>query len=368
LGDRQEREVDMLRSPRVLLPLSAVAIGVAASLLVATAATGRSQAAPSNTKEPFITYVYPIKVGTVLNGNKGSWSGSQPIDYAYQWLRCNDNGESCKHISNATGTTYSVVNNDEGHTLRLDVTASNNDGKATARANATSQVPKKPGAPVELTPPEINGDAIVGEKLTATTGTWKGNTPISYTFKWQTCNAATTSCPGNGATGNTYTVKANDQGQRLRVKVLAKNNAGQTAALSAPTATVKEQGGGGGSVAVGSLKAGDRLVVEAVHFSPNPVTSKSSPIQVSITITDQKGNPVKGALVSVVSTPVVTSSPTPAQTDSNGSVIYNVRPESDFPIKNGYSVQFYVKGYRQGDPTLAGVSGGRLVQVATRTP
>ena len=151
--------------------------------------------------------------------------------------------------------------------------------------------------------------------------------------------------------------------------MVAKNNAGQTAGLSAPTATVKESGGGGGggSVTVGSLKAGDRLVVEGVHFSPNPVTSRSTPIKVTNKITDQKGNPVRDAFVSMVSTPVVTSSPTPAQTDSNGTVVYTIQPENDFPIKNGYSVQFYVKGYRQGDPTLSGVSGGRLVQVATRT-
>src|SRR5262245_24275364 len=316
----------MLRSPRLLLP-SVVALGIAASLIVATAATGRSETAPSNTKEPSIIYVHPIKVGTILNGDRGSWTGADR--FTYQWLRCNDNGEGCKHISNATGTTYTVVDADRGHTIRLDVTAKNADGNTTARANATGQVPKNPNAPVEVTPPEINGDAVVGETLTATTGTWKGNTPISYTFKWQNCNAAVTSCTANGATGNTYTVKANDQGERLRVKVIAKNNAGQTAGLSSPTAAVKQSGGGGGGINVSSLKAGDRLVVEAVHFSPNPVTSKSSPIHVSISITDQKGNAVRGALVSMVSTPVVTSSPTPAQTDSNGTVDYTVHPESD---------------------------------------
>src|SRR5690242_2707636 len=144
-----------MRTPR----LTSLVLLAAIALLVATSATGGSQAAPTNTVEPSITYVHPIRVGTVLNGNKGSWSGTQPISYAYQWLRCNDNGESCKHITNATGTTYTVVTADEGHTIRLDVTASNSAGKATARANATSQVPKKPGAPVELSPPEINGQA-----------------------------------------------------------------------------------------------------------------------------------------------------------------------------------------------------------------
>ena len=218
-------------------------------------------------------------------------------------------------------------------------------------------VPAQPGQPNEVKPPKVSGQAVVGEKLTATSGTWTGNQPISYTFKWQTCNKAITSCPANGGSGTTYTVKGSDAGKRVRVKVIAKNSVGQTPGLSDPTGVVQESGGSGGSVAVGSLEAGQRLVVESVHFNPNPVTSRNTPIKVTINITDNKGTPVRGALVSMVSTPVVTSSPTPAQTDSTGLVVYTIQPESDFPIKNGYSVQFYVKAFREGDPTLAGVSG-----------
>ena len=187
---------------------------------------------------PTITYVYPIKVGTVLTGNKGAWQKADR--FTFQWLRCNDNGESCKKIGSATGTTYTVVNADQGHTIRLDVTASNADGSTTVRANATSEVPTKPGAPVEVSPPTISGQAVVGETLTATTGKWKGNQPISYTFKWQSCTPNLSSCPANGASGNTYTVKGADTGKRLRVKVIAKNSAGQTAGLSDPTAKVTE--------------------------------------------------------------------------------------------------------------------------------
>jgi len=353
----------MHRPLKTLLPLSVVLLAVAAALLVASSATGRSQDAPKNTQEPFIGAPYLVQVGTTLQGHRGSWTGAS--SYAYHWLRCNNNAEACKKISNATGTAYTAVSADQGHTIRFQVTASNGSGSTTVASNATNQITAKPGAPLEAEPPVISGQAVVGAKLAATTGSWRGDAPISYQFKWQTCNAAGTACPANGATGSTYTVKANDVGERVRVKVVASNGAGQSAGLSEPTDVVKEQSGG--SVAVGSLQAGDRLVVEAVHFSPNPVTSKSTPIQVTISITDQKGNPVRGALVSMVSTPVVTSSPTPAQTDSNGTVAYTIHPESDFPIKNGYSVQFYVKGYRSGDPTLGGVSGGRLVQVATKT-
>jgi hypothetical protein len=364
----------MLRSPRIALAGTAVVLGAAVALIAATTATGRGQAVPKNTVEPSILYVHPIKVGTVLNADKGSWSGAPPkITFTLQWLRCNDNGEACAKITNATGTTYTVVNADEHHTLRLDVTATNSDGKATARANATAVVPAKPGVPVEIAPPAISGQAVVGKTLTATTGEWKGNQPISYTFKWQSCNSNLTSCPVNGATGNTYTVAASDVGKRIRVKVFASNTAGQTAGLSDPTDIVSNSSGGGGggggngsSVPVTSLVAGDKLVVDTVSFSPNPVTTRSQPITVKIKITDTKGKLVRGAFVFFRSTPIVTSTPADASTDSNGTVVYTITPRSDFPLKTGYSVQFYVKAYRQGDPTLAGVAGTRLVQVATQ--
>ena len=363
----------MVHMPRYALS-GAVVVGAAIALVVVSAATGRSQATapkkPQNTTEPSISYVYPIKIGTVLNGNKGSWSGTAPITFKAQWLRCNDNGEACSKIANATGSKYTVVSADATHTIRLDVTASNSAGSATARANATAEVPANPSAPAETAPPQIKGEAVVGKTLTATTGTWKGTQPISYSFKWQSCTSST-SCANNGASGNTYTVASADVGKRIRVKVLAKNADGETAGLSDPTAVVTSSGGGGGggggsSVAVGSLVAGDRLVVDMVNFSPNPVTSTSTPIQVKIKITDNKGKLVRGAFVSIVSTPVRTSTPTAAPTDSNGIVIYSIQPRPDFLIKTGFSTQFYVKAYREGEPTLAGVSGGRLVQVATQ--
>jgi hypothetical protein len=360
----------MLRRPRTTLAGAALVLGAAVALVVATTATGRSQAAPKNTTEPSILYVHPIQVGTVLNADRGAWSGTAPISYALQWLRCNDNGEGCGKITNATGKNYTVVNADERHTLRLDVTASNADGKATARANATAVVPAKPGAPVEISPPVISGQAVVGQTLSTTTGSWRGNQPISYTFKWQTCTSNMTSCSPNGKSGSTYTVAAGDVGKRVRVKVFAANNAGETAGLSDPTDVVANSGGGGGggngsSVPVDSLVAGDKLVVDTVNFNPNPVTSRSQPIQVKIKITDTKGKLVRGAFVFFRSTPILTSTPTDAATDSNGIVIYTITPRSNFPLQSGLNVQFYVKAYRQGDPTLAGVAGTRLVQVAT---
>src|SRR5205809_715140 len=83
---------------------------------------------------------------------------------------------------------------------------------------ATVEVPGKANAPAEVSPPTVSGNAAVGQQLAASTGTWSGTQPISYTFAWQTCNAGITSCSGTGKKGSTYVVAASDAGKRLRVK------------------------------------------------------------------------------------------------------------------------------------------------------
>jgi hypothetical protein len=360
----------MKRTPR---PAALVVLGSLLTLLVASAATALGKAAPENTKEPVIAGQYLVKVGSTLQGNQGTWSGTEPIKYTYQWLRCNENAEACKKIGGATKTSYTVVEADVGHTIRFQVTAKNDDGKATAASNATQEIAGKSGAPQATSPPVITGTPTVGQQLSTTNGNWNGNKPITYEVSWQRCNTAVTDCTDLGRSGPTYTLVAGDAGHRIRTKVSASNSVSESSALSIPTAIVQQGGGGGGgggsAIDVKDVgPAGERLVVDKVTFNPNPVTSRNVPIHVKITVKDTNGKLVKGALVFFRSTPVVASIPTDAPTGSDGTVSYNIQPQGDFPIKNGYSVQFFVKAYRSGDPTLAGISGTRLVQVATRKP
>ena len=200
----------------------------------------------------------------------------------------------------------------------------------------------------------------VGSTLSGDPGQWKSTKDISYTYQWLRCNEKGGECTEiSGATKTTYTVVQADVGHTIRFQVTAKNKDGKTTANSNPTAIV-QQGGGGGGGGGGSVvdvkdvgPAGERLVVDKVTFNPNPVTSRNVPIHVNITVKDTKGKLVKGALVFLRSTPVVASIPTDAPTGSDGTVSYTIQPEADFPIKNSYSVQFFVKAYRSGDPTLA---------------
>ena len=364
-----------MRRTKILVPAVLLALGALAALFAASSATGRSQAAPTNTKEPFIGAPYLVKVGTTLQGNRGSWSGTVPISFTYQWGRCNEDAQACKKITNATGTSYTVVNADVGHTLRFQVTASNADGKTTAVSNATSLIPAEPGAPIMASPPTVVGEAIVGQQLSATPGNWQGTEPISYTYKWQECNTAASSCAGNGYSGKTYSVRKGDVGKRLRVKVVAKNSVGSTPGLSAPTTVVSEEGSGiitlpngEKSIAVTAIPDDERLIVDQVKFTPNPVTSRDNPFQVRIKVEDTENHVVRGALVFIRSTPILSSVPTDAPTGQDGWITYNIQPRHDWPLKNGANVQFFVKAYRQGDPTLAGIRGDRLVQVAVASP
>ena len=234
----------MQRIPRFGLVLAGAA--VLAALLLASSATGRSQAKPSNQQEPFIATKIAVVVGAKLTGDKGGWNGTDPITYTYQWLRCNVDAINCKNVNNATGTQYTVVQADVGHTLRFQVTAKNTDGTATAMSNATGEVPGKANAPAELTAPSVTGSAVVGQQLTTTNGTWAGTQPINYTINWQRCNSGVTSCAGTGKKGSTYTVAAADVGMRLRSKVTAKNSVGSSTGLSDTTGVVASSGGGGG--------------------------------------------------------------------------------------------------------------------------
>jgi hypothetical protein len=354
-----------------------VVLGSMVALLVASGATGNSKAAPQNTKEPFIASQYLVKVGSSLQGNKGNWSGTDPITYAYQWLRCNADAEACKAIGGATQTSYTVAQADVGYTLRFRVTAKNSDGKTQASSNATAQIQGKAGAPQATSPPVITGTPTVGQTLNASNGNWNGTKPITYVITWERCNTAVTECTDVGHSGPSYRLVNGDAGNRMRVQVTASNSDGKSSATSVPTTLVQPQSGGGGGGGGGGGNAidvkdvgpaGERLIVDKVTFNPNPVTSRNVPINVTVTVKDTNGKLVKGALVFFRSTPVVASIPTDAPTGSDGTVRYTIHPEGDFPIKNGYSVQFFVKAYRQGDPSLAGISGTRLVQVATHKP
>jgi RHS repeat-associated protein len=95
------------------------------------------------------------------------------------------------------------------------------------------------GSPVDTAVPAISGEILVGQTLTASTGTWSALPAPSYTYQWQHCNAAGASCSNiSGATSATYALTSGDEGYTLEVVVTATNSAGSASSSSAATELV----------------------------------------------------------------------------------------------------------------------------------
>ncbi|HEU0247993.1 MAG TPA: hypothetical protein VFR38_12985 [Gaiellaceae bacterium] len=336
-----------------------------AATLVGTSSAAPN-VAPSNTGEPAVSGT--TRVGQVLRTTRGSWTGTEPIDYLFRWFRCDGPGlpdaSNCRRIANANNSAYVLREADAGFRIRSQVVARNADGQGTATSNPTGIVIS--ARPTNTDEPSISGSAVVGNRLQANRGQWAGDQPITYTFVWLRCNDKGENCSEiQGANDADYEVRDSDVGRTIRVRVIARNDRGTTSAISNPTGVVgSNQPPPGSSVTVESLKAaGDRLVVSSVQFSPNPVTSRTAPITVRVRVTNRGENPVRGALVFMRGTPRVVEGQT-AATEADGWVTLTLVPNRLFPQpRSGFNVQFFIKAFRRGDPGLGGIAGYRLVQV-----
>jgi parallel beta-helix repeat protein len=81
-----------------------------------------------------------VREGETLTLDAGSWSGSRPISFAYEWRRCVAGGLRCSTIAGATGATYLLARADVGSRIRGVVTATNTAGSASAVSPATARV------------------------------------------------------------------------------------------------------------------------------------------------------------------------------------------------------------------------------------
>jgi hypothetical protein len=164
--------MERARLPRRLGPVSPARLAgllAAAGLVVATvtaaglAATHRAAVAPQNTQPPIISGT--TQVGSNLMTTDGTWSGTTPLTYTYQWQRCDQTGGSCADISGATTNTYALKAVDSGNTLRVAVTAKNADGTASSTSVPTAVVTTAAPTPPSNTgcPAATTGVASIGD-------------------------------------------------------------------------------------------------------------------------------------------------------------------------------------------------------------
>jgi hypothetical protein len=127
------------------------AAGVVTVLAVAGLSNAASSAAPTNQTAPAISGT--AQNGSTLTASSGSWAGTTPITYAYQWRRCDKSGAGCANIGGADSSTYLLKSGDVNDTIRVRVTAKNSDGSAQATSDPTAVVTAKAAPP----PTSVNG-------------------------------------------------------------------------------------------------------------------------------------------------------------------------------------------------------------------
>ncbi len=182
-------------------------------------------------------------VGQTLSVTSGSWTGSTPLTFAYEWRRCDPYGtlSSCLAIPGATSTTYMPTTDDIGTAIRVYITGTNVAGSAVGITNHTFPIVDRPHfAPSSQVGPQISGTAELGGQLIASGGTFGGDEPISTTLQWQRCDATGAACRDIArATREAYTPTAADLGSTLRVAVTATNAYGSLVAPSQPSDPVR---------------------------------------------------------------------------------------------------------------------------------
>ena len=100
-------------------------------------------APPTNTIPPSVNG--PTMVGKTIKTSNGTWTGSTPISFTYQWRRCDASGAACVDVPGANSSRYTLVSADAGRTMRVTVTATNSVASGSATSAATSVIRQRGG-------------------------------------------------------------------------------------------------------------------------------------------------------------------------------------------------------------------------------
>ena len=200
----------------------------------ATAAVAAKPNSPA-TGAPAITGT--VQVGKTLTADTSGIADKDGLDnasFSYQWLA------GGAEISGTTGSTYTLVDADEGKAISVAVSFTDDAGNAeTLTSAASAAVEARPNSPATGAP-SISGTAQVDGTLTAHTSRIAdadGLTNATFSYQWLADDADITN-----ASASTYTLTSSEQGKALKVRVSFTDDAGnEESVTSDPTATVSER-------------------------------------------------------------------------------------------------------------------------------
>ena len=171
------------------------------------------------------------QVGETLTADTSGIADADGLNnsvFAHQWL--SDDAE----IDGATGSTYTLVADDEGQTIKVRVTFTDDaENETTMTSAATTEVAAKPNTPA-TGEPTISGTVQVSQTLTADTSAITdadGLTNVSYSYQWVVTDGGAY-IDISGETGATYTLVSADRGLYILVRVSFTDDAGKRETLT----------------------------------------------------------------------------------------------------------------------------------------
>ena len=183
------------------------------------------------------------QVGSTLTADVSDISDDNGIENAsfeYQWVR--NDGTADTNIPGATGSSYELVSADQGKTIKVRVSFTDDDNYAESLTSAaTGTIAARPNRPATGAV-TITGTLEVGETLTADTSGVSdedGINTATFTYQWYAGGAQI-----NNATSNTYTLTDDELDDAIHVWISFEDNRGNTETMtSAATAAVTDAQG-----------------------------------------------------------------------------------------------------------------------------
>ena len=306
------------------------------------------------------------KVGQTLTADTsgiGDTDGLTSVSYRYQWVR--NDGTTDADIQNATGASYTLVDADEGNTIKVKVSFEDDDGNdETLTSAATTAViaanTSATGAPT------ISGTVRVGETLTAaTTGITDsdGLTNATFTYQWLADDTDI-----SGATTSSYALIAADEGKAIKVQVSFTDDAGNaeslTSAASAAVIAANTSATGAPTIS-GTVRVGETLTAATTGIADSDGLTRATfayqwladdaditdatgstytpaaidagkAIMVEVSFTDDAGNAetLTSAATAAVTLPPLTASAhgVPASHDGSAAFTFELRFSEEMPL------------------------------------
>lgn len=162
-------------------------------------------------------------LGDTITTTNGTWTGASGGLFSYQWLRDDE------PITDAVSSTYTITLEDSAANLRSRVTYTNSGGAASASSNPI--VIDQFTAPAITGVPIINGDALVGQTLTAMPADVENGG--TRTWQWFASGVAI-----DGAISDTYQLTPFEENTSITVRQTQTNGFGVQEATSAATGPV----------------------------------------------------------------------------------------------------------------------------------